>query len=136
MEERAAKDGAIAIECPAGSVAVWDGSLWHGNWPRTLPGERVVLHVAYTRLMMRPMESYPPAVEEALIAAHGEDMAQLLGRHDFLGKPAGKGDIRGSTTQSRIAGPDAPLAGSARPSTVSTRRLVGRQSITSQPSGR
>lgn len=95
MEERAAKDGAIAIECPAGSVAVWDGSLWHGNWPRTLPGERVVLHVAYTRLMMRPMESYPPAVEEALIAAHGEDMAQLLGRHDFLGKPAGKGDIRG-----------------------------------------
>ena len=95
MDEVAAKEGAIAIECPAGSVAVWDGSVWHGNWPRTIPGERVVLHVAYTRLMMRPMESYPPEVEEALIAEHGEAMAQLLGRQDFLGKPAGKGDIRG-----------------------------------------
>ena len=92
LEERAAKDGAIAIECPAGSVAVWDGSVWHGNWPRTTPGQRVVLHVAYTRLMMRPMESYPPHIEDQLVAEHGDGMAQLLGRHDFLAKPAGKSD--------------------------------------------
>lgn len=93
-EEVAAKDGAIAIECPAGSVAVWDGSVWHGNWPRTTPGHRVVLHVSYTRLMMRPMESYPPEIEEELITAHGDGMAQLLGRHDFLGKPEGKGNYQ------------------------------------------
>lgn len=92
LKERAAKDGAIAIECPAGSVAVWDGSVWHGNWPRTIPGQRVVLHLAYTRLMMRPMESYPLEIEDELIAEHGDGMAQLLGRHDFLGKPAGKSD--------------------------------------------
>ena len=92
-EEVAAKDGAIAIECPAGSVAVWDGALWHGNWPRTLPGERVVLHISYTRLMMRPMESYPPEIEAELIAEHGPEMADLLGRNDFLNKPAGKSDF-------------------------------------------
>ena len=93
VEEAAAKEGAIAIECPAGSVAVWDGSVWHGNWPRTIPGERVVLHVSYTRLMMRPMESYPPEIEDRLIAEHGDGMAQLLGRQDFLAKPMGKGDL-------------------------------------------
>ena len=90
MEEVAEKDGAIAIECPAGSAVVWDGSVWHGNWPRTIPGQRVVLHVSYTRLMMRPMESYPPEIEEQLIVEHGDGMAQLLGRHDFLAKPEGK----------------------------------------------
>ncbi len=53
MKEVAEKKGAIAIECPAGSVAVWDGSLWHGS-----------------------------------------GVAQLLGRHDFLGKPEGKSDFQ------------------------------------------
>lgn len=94
LEEAAVKEGAIAVECPAGSVAIWDGSVWHGNWPRTLPGERVVLHVSYTRLMMRPMESHPSEIEEQLIGDHGEGMAQLLGRHDFLAKPAGKNDVQ------------------------------------------
>ena len=95
MAEVAERDGAIAIECPAGSVAVWDGAVWHGNWPRTIPGQRVVLHVSYTRLMMRPMESYPPEIEEQLIVEHGDHMAQLLGRHDFLAKPKGKSDFQG-----------------------------------------
>ena len=26
-------------------VVLWDGAVWHGNYPRTEPGERVVLHV-------------------------------------------------------------------------------------------
>ena len=91
-EEVSTMQGAIAIECPPGSVAVWDGAVWHGNWPRTLPGERVVLHVSYTRLMMRPMESYPPETEEQLVAEYGDGMAELLGRNDFLNKPAGKSD--------------------------------------------
>lgn len=94
-EQAEAKEGAIAVECPAGSVAVWDGSVWHGNWPRTISGQRVVLHVSYTRLMMRPIESYPPEIEERLIAEHGDGMAQLFGRHDFLGKPAGANDVQG-----------------------------------------
>ena len=62
--------------------------------PRTLPGERVVLHVSYTRMMMRPMESYPPEIEEQLIGDHGEGMAQLFGRNDFLAKSAGKNDVQ------------------------------------------
>ena len=40
------------------------------------------------------MESYPVEIEQQLVAEHGSGMAQLLGRHDFLGKPEGKSDFQ------------------------------------------
>ncbi len=82
------KAGAIPIECPPGSVAMWDGNLWHSNYPRATEGERVVCHITYTRLMMRPVEDHT-AHAEALIDAHGPVMAQLMGREDFLNSPNG-----------------------------------------------
>jgi ectoine hydroxylase-related dioxygenase (phytanoyl-CoA dioxygenase family) len=82
-EEIAAEEGAIAIEAPAGSVAIWDGAVWHGNYPRSSPGQRVVTHTTYSRLALRPVEDYS-ADADALIATHGERMAGLLGRHDAL----------------------------------------------------
>ncbi len=83
-----ALNGAIAIECPPGSVALWDGNLWHSNWPREIDGERVVCHITYSRLMMRPVEDYS-ALADTLIEQHGDRMAQLLGRQDFLFGPRG-----------------------------------------------
>jgi len=82
------KPDAIAIECPAGSVAMWDGNVWHANWPRTTAGQRVVCHITYTRLMMRTVEDYRAHMDE-LIEAHGEKMSQLLGQQDFLEGPNG-----------------------------------------------
>ena len=87
-DETQAKAGAIAIECPPGSVAMWDGNIWHANWPRDADGERVVCHITYTRLMMRPVEDYAAHADE-LVDQHGERMAQLLGREDFLAGPNG-----------------------------------------------
>ena len=87
-EETQAKAGAVAIECPPGSVAMWDGNIWHANWPRDADGERVVCHITYTRLMMRPVEDYGAHADE-LVDQHGERMAQLLGRQDFLAGPNG-----------------------------------------------
>ncbi len=87
-DEIQALEGAVPIECPAGSVALWDGNLWHSNYPRALEGERVVCHITYTRLMMRQVEDYGAQAEE-LIAAHGAPMAQLLGRDDMLFSPRG-----------------------------------------------
>ena len=87
-EEIAEGAGAIAVECPPGSVAMWDGNIWHGNWARETDGERVVCHITYTRLMMRPVEDYGAYADE-LIAKHGDRMAQLLGRQDFLNGPNG-----------------------------------------------
>ena len=87
-EEIKALEGAVPIECPAGSVAIWDGNLWHSNYERRLDGERVVCHITYTRLMMRQVEDYS-AHADALIEAHGPEMAQLLGREDMLFSPTG-----------------------------------------------
>ena len=83
-----AKAGAVPIECEAGSVALWDGSLWHSNYPRQLPGERVVLHVTYSRLALRPVECYD-ADADKLIEQYGPIMQQLLGRDDLLDSPTG-----------------------------------------------
>ena len=87
-QETSANAGAIAIECPAGSVTMWDGNIWHSNYPRTIEGERVVCHITYTRLMMRPVEDYAAHADD-LIAAHGERMTQLMGRDDMLNSPTG-----------------------------------------------
>lgn len=83
-----AEDGAIAVECPAGSVVMWDGNVWHSNWPRTIDGERVVCHITYSRLMMRQVEDYRDH-EDDLIEAHGPAMATLLGRDDGLFETSG-----------------------------------------------
>ena len=62
---------------------MWDGNLWHSNYPRTTNGERVVCHITYSRLMMRQVEDYR-AFAPQLIKEHGEVMAQLLGERDLL----------------------------------------------------
>lgn len=87
-KETQEKAGAIAIECEPGSVAMWDGNLWHANWPRKLDGERIVSHITYSRLMMRPVENYD-AHADKLVAEYGETMSRLLGREDLLDSPNG-----------------------------------------------
>jgi len=73
----------VSVECPANSVVLWDGNLWHSNWPRTIEGERVVLHILYSRLSMRPVEDYNDQADR-LCEQYGDAMSQLLGRNDFL----------------------------------------------------
>lgn len=85
----------VPIECTAGSIAVWDGRIWHDNASRTIDGERAVLHVSYTRLMMRQMEVYARSLQDRLVEEYGEPMAQLLGRYDFLAKQEGKAYVDG-----------------------------------------
>lgn len=87
-EEAAAAEGAIATECPAGSVVVWGGATWHGSASRTNPGERVVVHISYARLAMRPIENYDHLDDEWL-ADQPYEMRVLLGREDFLNSRKG-----------------------------------------------
>ena len=88
QQECAEMQGAIAVECPAGSVVLWDGNVWHSNYPRVIDGQRVVCHITYSRLMMRPVENYALAKTE-LTELYGKRMAQLLGDDDFLDSPNG-----------------------------------------------
>ncbi len=82
-EEAAASEGAISTECPAGSIVVWGGATWHGGGARSAPGERVVAHISYSRLALRPIENYDHLDDEWL-ADKPYEMRVLLGREDFL----------------------------------------------------
>lgn len=89
-EEAEASEGAVPILCNKGDVAMWDGRLWHANYGRTLPGERVLLHATYCRLAYRPLEDYGP-VSAQLIERHGPAMADLLGKNLWFGNRAFNG---------------------------------------------
>jgi ectoine hydroxylase-related dioxygenase (phytanoyl-CoA dioxygenase family) len=69
----------VAAECPKGSVIVWNGNTWHGNCARTVPGERVTLHTAFSRPHLRPMESYIASFPQHIIDRNGPLFAQLIG---------------------------------------------------------
>lgn len=84
-EEIAAEDGIISTACPAGTVVFWNGSIWHSGGTRTIGGERVVLHITFSRLAMRPIENYDHLGEDWL-ADKPYEMRVLLGREDFLNK--------------------------------------------------
>ena len=78
--ESAAAEGAIAVEAPAGSIVVWDGAVWHGNYPRTAPGERVVLHVTYGRLAYQPVHDFG-YLDADFLANASPEMRGLLGEN-------------------------------------------------------
>ena len=78
--ESAAAEGAIAIDAPPGSILVWDGAVWHGNYPRTIPGERVVLHVTYSRLAYQPVHDFGYLGDDFWASATPE-MRGLLGEN-------------------------------------------------------
>jgi ectoine hydroxylase-related dioxygenase (phytanoyl-CoA dioxygenase family) len=83
-EEVEAAVGAVPLASPRGSVGMWDGRLWHANFPRTREGERVMLHATYCRLAYRPLEDYGPFSDD-LVARYGPAMADLLGRNQWWG---------------------------------------------------
>ena len=88
-QEVAEEPGVVATECPAGSIVFWDGSTWHsGGAPRTVEGERVVLHITYGRMALRPVESYD-FLDEDWLEGKPYEMRVLLGREDFLATPQG-----------------------------------------------
>jgi ectoine hydroxylase-related dioxygenase (phytanoyl-CoA dioxygenase family) len=76
---------AVAVECPAGSVAVWNGALWHGNCGRLAPGERITFHTSFCRLWMKPFANND-IVPQEVVDRNGPLMAQILGR----GLPMGR----------------------------------------------
>jgi ectoine hydroxylase-related dioxygenase (phytanoyl-CoA dioxygenase family) len=73
------EDESIPLEAPKGSLVMWVANTWHGNCARVLPGERVTLHTAFTRMHMRPMERYDSLPQEVL-DRNPPLFAQLVGR--------------------------------------------------------
>ena len=78
------------IECPAGSIVVWDGSVWHKGAPRLTEGKRVVCHNSYSRLSARPLESYDD-LSDNWLQEQPYEMRVLLGREDVLARTETEG---------------------------------------------
>ena len=90
--------GAIPTECPASSIVCWDGSTWHGNYPRQIDGERVVLHITFSRLALRTVENYDH-LDEKWLDGKPHELSIMLGREDFLGSTT---IARGSADYTKI----------------------------------
>ena len=84
-EETKTPQNMMTMDCPAGSVAIWDGRVWHANAPKTTDGQRVVLHTSYQRMVVRPNEDFSHIADE-MIEEYGEPMAQLMGKLDSIAK--------------------------------------------------
>jgi ectoine hydroxylase-related dioxygenase (phytanoyl-CoA dioxygenase family) len=83
-QETQQEPGAIPTECAANSLVCWDGSVWHGNYPRAIDGERVVLHITFSRLALRPVENYGH-LDDTWLDGKPDALRVMLGREDFLG---------------------------------------------------
>ena len=80
-------DGAqsVPIETEKGDVAVWDGAIWHGSYPRKILGTRTVLHATYQRLYTQPIDDFTYLLkDEAYMETAPEGMRQLLGADLFF----------------------------------------------------
>ncbi len=83
-EEDQARAQAVPMACKVGGFAIWTGYAWHANYPRTLPGERVMLHMTFCRLAYRPVEDYSHLGDDFL-AKWPPVMATMLGRDAWMG---------------------------------------------------
>lgn len=63
----------------AGSLAIWNGAVWHGAAPRTKPGLRVTLVQNYFRPYMRTMINYCGRLSPELLARYPE-LERVIGR--------------------------------------------------------
>jgi hypothetical protein len=74
----------IAVDAPAGSIAVWHGNTWHGAFGRTNKGLRISFNTPMMRSYMQTEEPYREDVTQELLDLHQPRFATLMGRHlDF-----------------------------------------------------
>ncbi len=80
-----ARDRAVPILMPKGSIAIWDGATWHAQADRSLPGERVTLHSTYSRMILRTYDCYRDISHE-ILDRNPPELAMLAGLDDLFEK--------------------------------------------------
>jgi hypothetical protein len=79
------EDEAIPVECPKGSIILWDGATWHGTCGRTLPGERVAFRVPNKHFTRQTLESYEDLSAE-IVERNPPVFSRITGRSAPYGK--------------------------------------------------
>lgn len=84
---------ALPLEMPKGSLAIWDGALWHWQGARELAGERVTLHTTFMQRVMRPYDDYL-RIDPAILARNPPELSTLAAQDDIFGKNTHAGQQR------------------------------------------
>jgi ectoine hydroxylase-related dioxygenase (phytanoyl-CoA dioxygenase family) len=72
---------ATLVECPAGSLIVWHGNMWHGSLPRVSSGLRVALLTYFARHWLRPREDWIGRLPSEVLERNPPRLATLTGQN-------------------------------------------------------
>jgi ectoine hydroxylase-related dioxygenase (phytanoyl-CoA dioxygenase family) len=70
---------AVAIECPAGAMIVFDSTLWHAAGPNHSEHDRLAINHQFTRSFFKQQIDYVRALGDGLILTQPPRVQQLLG---------------------------------------------------------
>lgn len=73
------KANAVAMECPAGSMVVFDSTLWHAAGANTSGRDRLAINHQFTRSYIKQQIDYVRALGDAVVLAQTPRTQQLLG---------------------------------------------------------
>ena len=72
-------ENAVAVECPAGSMLVFDSTLWHAAGANTSGKDRLAINHQFTRSYIKQQIDYVRALGDATVLAQKPRTQQLLG---------------------------------------------------------
>lgn len=72
-------DPVVHAEMPAGSVAFYSGSIWHGGGANTTDRPRLGVILEYAAAWLRPQENHIVGVRPEVVATLPERLQELLG---------------------------------------------------------
>lgn len=70
---------AVAMECPAGSMVVFDSTLWHAAGANTSGHDRLAINHQFTRSYIKQQIDYVRALGDEVVLAQAPRTQQLLG---------------------------------------------------------
>ncbi|HEX6648433.1 MAG TPA: phytanoyl-CoA dioxygenase family protein, partial [Pyrinomonadaceae bacterium] len=70
---------AVAVECPAGSMVVFDSTLWHAAGANTSGRDRLAINHQFTRSYIKQQIDYVRALGDEAVLAQPPRTQQLLG---------------------------------------------------------
>ena len=107
-------DHAHAITAPAGSMIIWGDHTWHGSYPKTNGGLRLMVLGMYNRPHMQTQEAFRETVTDQALARNPPRFARLMnvfnpfpwGKTPNYGKQAAGPQGYLSLFDDKPAGPD------------------------------
>lgn len=73
------KANAIPVECPAGSIFIFDSTLWHSAGANTSGADRLAINHQFTRSYIKQQIDYVRALDHETMLAQKPRTQQLLG---------------------------------------------------------